>query len=96
MTFKSLSCSPRRMQTFSRLCAFAVLALTVTTMRSVFHHLPILGIIVFAGFKLGSMFYVAGRLIEFVWSFSSRLTVRAVSGVEAADVVEPAAEVANA
>ena len=60
-------------------CALIVLLFTFSLARLTLNRLPLSTLLVVAGFKYASMFYVAGRLIEQTWCYVSTLATRFLS-----------------
>ena len=60
-------------------CALIALLFTFSLARLTLSRLPIFTLLVVAGFKYASMFYVAGRLIEQTWCYISTLATRFLS-----------------
>ena len=57
-------------------CALITLIFAFGLTRLAFSRLPIFALVVVAGFKYASMFYVAGRLIEQAWCSVSKVVTR--------------------
>jgi hypothetical protein len=78
MTFNTSSAVNIRI--LSWVCALSALILLFGLARVALHRLPIVALLIVAGFKFLSMFYVAGRLIEQTWVSVSRLTLCSLQG----------------
>jgi len=70
--------SPMFVRLFSWSCAFTVLIVSLGSARFAFHRLPLLALLALTVFKLASMFYVAGRLMERIWCSVTKVTSRAL------------------
>jgi hypothetical protein len=80
MTFNT-SAAAIRARVFSWACAVTVLIIAFGLARLMFHRFPLIALLALTGFKYCSMFYVAGRLIEQVWCYVSKVTARSPLGI---------------
>jgi hypothetical protein len=71
---------------FSWSCAFTVLLFSFCAARYTFHRLPTLAALLLNLFKYGSMFYVAGQLIEWAWCSVSNMAGRALASSGSSEV----------
>ena len=74
------------MRVISWACALIALIFAFGLARLAFSRLPIFALVVVAGFKYASMFYVGGRLIEQTWCYVGKAVARGLVGTGCSDI----------